>query len=159
MMPNNTTPAPIPTSANSQVVPNLSDDSSSLNPELRDDNLEAALQQDAVVEVGTPLADSIIIDPEKVIAALRQVYDPELPVNIYDLGLIYNIDCQAQGKVIIHLTLTTPNCPVAASLPRQVAETIVAQAQTGVVSVILTWDPPWNYSRMTDEARAALNFF
>ena len=96
---------------------------------------------------------------ERVIEALRGVYDPEIPVNVYDLGLIYDIAIDAQGDVRISMTLTAPGCPVAGILPGQVAE--AARRVPGVreVAVDLVWDPPWGPERMSDEARLALGLF
>jgi FeS assembly SUF system protein len=94
---------------------------------------------------------------EQVVAALRSVYDPEIPLNIYDLGLIYNIDADAEsGKVDIKMTLTAPNCPVAGSMPAEVAR--VVESLDGVTSadVELVWDPPWSMDNMSDEAKLEL---
>lgn len=96
---------------------------------------------------------------DDVVMALREVYDPEIPVNIYDLGLIYDVDIATNGDVAIQMTLTAPACPVAGSLPQKVAETVASVHGTGEVSVDLVWDPPWDMSRMTEEARLALNLF
>lgn len=94
-----------------------------------------------------------------VIAALRHIRDPELPVNIYDLGLIYGIDIDDTGRVDIRMTLTAPACPVARSFPAQV-EAAVAMAE-GVRSahVELVWDPPWDKSRLAEAARLELGLF
>ena len=97
---------------------------------------------------------------EQVIAALRGVYDPEIPVNIYELGLIYDIDADpATGKVGIRMTLTTPACPVAGSLPGQVQARV--QELPGVTSaqVDLVWDPPWDKNMMSDAAKLQLGMF
>jgi len=93
---------------------------------------------------------------EQVVAALRQVHDPEIPVNIYDLGLIYTLDIDDQGKVAIEMTLTTPACPVAGSLPGQVAAAVRSVPGVGDVQVALVWDPPWSQDRMSDAARLTL---
>ena len=92
----------------------------------------------------------------QVIAALRTLYDPELPVNIYDLGLIYGVDVSEDGAVAITMTLTTPHCPVAESMPGEVE--LRASAVPGVreAEVNLVWDPPWGPDKMTDEARLEL---
>ena len=96
---------------------------------------------------------------EKVIEALRTVYDPEIPVNVYELGLVYGIDVDPTGVVVIRMTLTSPGCPVAVSLPLQ-AEAKV-RAIPGVIScrVDLVWDPPWNPSQMSEAAKLQLGFF
>lgn len=92
---------------------------------------------------------------DKVIAALRSIYDPELPVNLYDLGLIYELNVQDRDVVVV-MTLTTPNCPVAGSMPAQV-ESVLGQIEgIGKVSVQLTWDPPWNPDMLSDEVKLSL---
>ena len=93
---------------------------------------------------------------EKVIEALKEIYDPEIPVNIYDLGLIYGVDVSEDGDVEIMMTLTTPHCPVAESMPGEVE--LRAGAVPGVrdAQVNLVWDPPWDPSKMSDEARLEL---
>lgn len=96
---------------------------------------------------------------EAVIEAMREVYDPEIPVNIYDLGLIYNLDLQENGDVAVTMTLTAPACPVAGEMPGQVAQSISSVPGTGVVTVTLTWDPPWEKDRMSEDAKLALGFF
>ncbi len=96
---------------------------------------------------------------EQVIAALRSVYDPELPVNIYDLGLIYDIDISEAADVSVRMTLTAPGCPVAGSLPGQVECAIRAVEGVHNASVELVWDPPWSETRMSDVAKLALGLF
>ena len=92
----------------------------------------------------------------RVVSAIRTVFDPELPVNVYDLGLIYDIRLDGAGGVLIDMTLTAPACPVAGTLPKCV-ETAVAQlAEVTTVEVNLVWDPPWSQERMSDEARLEL---
>jgi len=93
---------------------------------------------------------------ERVIDALKEIYDPEIPVNIYDLGLIYGVEVTADGDVSITMTLTTPHCPVAESMPGEVE--LRASAVPGVrdAEVNLVWDPPWGPDRMSDEARLEL---
>ncbi len=109
---------------------------------------------------GEPLPPGITRATQDEVAwALRQVYDPEIPVNIYDLGLIYNIDIADNGDVDITMTLTAPACPVAGTLPQNVAETVAALDGAGEVSVELVWDPPWDMSRMSEDARLALNLW
>jgi len=96
---------------------------------------------------------------EDVIAALRSVYDPELPVNIYDLGLIYRVEVNESGVVWIDMTLTTPSCPEAQSLPAQAEETV--RVIPGVTDVILelVWDPPWSKDLLTEEVKMLLGIF
>ena len=93
---------------------------------------------------------------DKVIAALRNVYDPEIPLNLYDLGLIYDIDIDDHKAVSINMTLTTPHCPVAESMPGQVECAVKEIDEVSEVTVKLVWDPPWNKDRMSDEAKLTL---
>lgn len=95
----------------------------------------------------------------RVIDALRTVFDPEIPVNIYELGLIYGIDIGADGKVEIVMTLTSPGCPVAGSLPNEVADSVRAVAGISDASVELVFDPPWGPELMSEAARLELGFF
>jgi FeS assembly SUF system protein len=92
---------------------------------------------------------------EKIIAALRNIYDPELPVNIYDLGLIYEIDIKGRDVDVV-MTLTSPNCPVAGSMPAQVECAIKAIDEVDNVCVELTWDPPWDSEKLSDEVKLTL---
>ncbi len=92
---------------------------------------------------------------EDVIAALKDIYDPEIPVNIYDLGLIYGVEVD-EGHVHVNMTLTTPNCPVAETMPTEVELRVGSVPGVGVVDVNLVWDPPWDPGKMTDEARLEL---
>ncbi len=96
---------------------------------------------------------------DAVVAALRDVYDPEIPVNIYDLGLIYNLDIAKNGDVAIEMTLTTPGCPVAGEMPQWVADAVSMVPGTGKVTVTLTWDPPWSMEQMSEDAKLALGLF
>jgi FeS assembly SUF system protein len=93
---------------------------------------------------------------DQIVAAFKKVYDPEMPVNIYELGLIYGLDVDAEGNVAIRMTLTAPNCPVAGILPGQVEQ--AARAVPGVkdVKLELTFDPPWSKDRMSEAAKLAL---
>jgi FeS assembly SUF system protein len=94
-----------------------------------------------------------------IVAALRSVYDPEIPVNIYDLGLIYDIVESHPGEVDIRMTLTAPGCPVAGSLPDMVERAVEDLDEVDVCRVELVWDPPWTQERMSEEARLALGMF
>jgi FeS assembly SUF system protein len=94
-----------------------------------------------------------------IIAALKTVYDPEIPSDIYELGLIYKIDVDDDRNVAIEMTLTAPGCPVAGEMPQWVENAVASVPGVGQVSVKLTFDPPWDQSRMSDEARLALNMF
>ena len=94
-----------------------------------------------------------------IVGALKTVYDPEIPADIYELGLIYKIDVDDDRNVAIDMTLTAPGCPVAGEMPVWVENAVSAVAGVGQVTVKLTFDPPWEQSRMSDEARLALNMF
>jgi FeS assembly SUF system protein len=96
---------------------------------------------------------------ERVINAIKTVFDPELPVNIYDLGLIYDIAIDAEQQVSIDMTLTSPACPVAGSLVKQVENTVAALTGVKAAMVKLVWDPPWGKERMSEEARLECGFF
>ena len=92
---------------------------------------------------------------EAVIAALKEIYDPEIPVNIYDLGLIYGVEING-GHALVTMTLTTPHCPVAESMPGEVELRVGSVPGIGDAEVALVWDPPWGPDKMTDEARLEL---
>jgi FeS assembly SUF system protein len=95
-----------------------------------------------------------------VVEALKTVYDPEIPVDIYELGLIYDIGIEPEGKVAIKMTLTAPGCPVAGTMPQMVEDAIRAKVPgANEVEVELVWDPPWDFSRMSEAARLELNMF
>ena len=93
---------------------------------------------------------------EQVIQAIRKCYDPEIPVNIYELGLVYGVEIDAAGAVSIQMTLTSPNCPVAGSLPLDVETKVRAVPGVADVKVELVWDPPWTPAKMSDAAKLAL---
>jgi FeS assembly SUF system protein len=117
------------------------------------------ISQGFVAQAGTELADgagpadAIIVED-----ALKTVHDPEIPVNIFDLGLIYDVDRRPNGDVYITMSLTAPGCPVAGEMPGQVAAAVAAADGVGAVSVELVWSPPWTPERMSDDARLALDF-
>jgi FeS assembly SUF system protein len=94
-----------------------------------------------------------------IIAALKTVYDPEIPADIYELGLIYKIDISDEREVAVEMTLTAPGCPVAGEMPKWVEDAVNAVPGVMGTKVTLTFDPPWDQSRMSDEARLALNMF
>jgi len=96
---------------------------------------------------------------DDIVAALKTVYDPEIPADIYELGLIYKIDIADDRAVAVEMTLTTPNCPSAQELPVMVENAVASVAGVGEVKVTIVWDPPWEQSRMSDEARAVLNMW
>ena len=94
---------------------------------------------------------------DKVIAEIKKIYDPEIPVNIYELGLIYKIEIIDKKKVNIDMTLTTPNCPVADSLPKMVKNNILKIEGVSDVDLKLIWDPPWTKDKMSEAAKLELN--
>ena len=94
---------------------------------------------------------------DEIIEEIRKIYDPELPVNIYELGLIYDIKVKDEKFAIIKMTLTTPNCPVAESLPKEVKEGAMQVEEIDDVNLELVWDPPWNKDMMSDAAKLELN--
>ena len=93
---------------------------------------------------------------DAVIAALKEIYDPEIPVNIYDLGLIYGVEVDDEADVTVNMTLTTPNCPVAETMPGEVELRAASVPGVRDAEVILVWDPPWDPAKMSDEARLEL---
>jgi len=95
---------------------------------------------------------------EAVIDVLKRIYDPEIPVNIYDLGLIYTVDVDEAGNVAISMTLTSPACPVAESLPPEVQDKVSEVESVASAKVDLTWEPPWGPDKMTEAAKLTLNF-
>lgn len=117
-------------------------------------------------EASPPLEGAPLIAPsstdhglyDSVVEACRTVYDPEIPVNIYDLGLVYTIDINDQNEVRVIMTLTAPGCPVAGEMPGWLAEAIEPLPGVKQVDVEITWDPPWGMDMMSDEARLELGF-
>ncbi len=93
----------------------------------------------------------------KIIAEVKKIYDPEIPVNIYELGLIYNIIVDENNNVKIDMTLTSPNCPVAESLPKEVKDSIMKVEGVKDITLDLVWDPPWDKSMMSEAAKLELN--
>jgi FeS assembly SUF system protein len=96
---------------------------------------------------------------DEIITALKSVYDPEIPADIYELGLIYKIDIADDRAVAVDMPLTTPNCPSAQELPSMVENAVASVPGVGPVTVNVVWDPPWEPSRMSDEARVVLNMW
>ena len=94
---------------------------------------------------------------EKIITEVKKIYDPEIPVNIYELGLIYDIIIEKDNDVKINMTLTSPNCPVAESLPKEVKDSIMTIKEVKNVDLNLVWEPPWNKDMMTESAKLELN--
>lgn len=99
------------------------------------------------------------VSEQAVIDAVSTVYDPEIPVNIYELGLIYAIDIEDDGAIKVEMTLTAPGCPSAQELPEQVRQAILSVPGVTRCDVDVVWDPPWDPSRMSEEARLAVNMF
>lgn len=93
---------------------------------------------------------------QSVIDALKDIYDPEIPVNIYDLGLIYNVEVVEDADVKVTMTLTTPHCPVAETMPNEIEMRVMGLAGVRDAEVVVTWDPPWDPGKMSDEARLEL---
>jgi FeS assembly SUF system protein len=94
---------------------------------------------------------------EKIVSEIKKIYDPEIPVNIYELGLIYKIEIKEEKKVNIDMTLTSPNCPVAESLPKMVKDNILSLEGVDDVKLSLVWDPPWTQDKMSEAAKLELN--
>lgn len=117
--------------------------------------------EDGVFHAGEAIDTSKIqvAEKEAVANALRTVYDPEIPVNIYELGLVYDIDIDADGGCVIKMTLTAPGCPVAGILPGQAAEAAASVDGIGEVVVHLVWDPPWTPDLMSEVAKVELDMF
>ena len=121
--------------------------------ERKRDYLEGFLaQKPPVAHAGEPGGDLY----ESVVEALKEIYDPEIPVNIYDLGLIYGVDVTGDGDAKVTMTLTTPHCPVAESMPGEVELRVGSVPGVRDAEVLLVWDPPWGPDKMTDEARLEL---
>src|SRR5207237_523320 len=95
----------------------------------------------------------------EIVGALKTVFDPEIPADIYELGLIYKVDIKDDRSIDVVMTLTTPNCPAAGELPQMVENAVASVPGVGVVNVNLVWDPPWSPDRMSDEARLVLNMW
>ena len=104
-------------------------------------------------------ADEMARMTDEIVTALKTVYDPEIPADIYELGLIYKVDIGDDRLVNVEMTLTTPNCPAAAELPTQVENAVASVPGVREAKVNIVWDPPWDPSRMSDEARAVLNMW
>jgi FeS assembly SUF system protein len=116
--------------------------------------------EDVVAHAGEPLAAGTpIAGEDAIVAALKTVYDPEIPVDIYELGLIYQMDIGDDGAVSVKMSLTAPACPVAGEMPGMVARAVADVDGVGEVDVELVWDPPWTPERMSDEAKVALDMW
>jgi len=128
----------------------------------QDNNGVATVDAAAVAAAEPPSAipaDEIARMTDEIVTALKTVYDPEIPADIYELGLIYKVDIGGDRLVNVEMTLTTPNCPAAAELPTQVENAVASVPGVREAKVNIVWDPPWDPSRMSDEARAVLNMW
>ena len=115
---------------------------------------------DFSAQAGAPLPPGVkAADNTKVVEALRTVYDPEIPVNIYDLGLVYRNEIDDHGQVAVEMTLTAPGCPVAGEMPQWVADAVAVVEGVGEVNVCLVWEPPWNQDMMSEDAKLELGMF
>ena len=123
-----------------------------------------AAQPETAAAAAAPAASAIPADElarltDDIVTALKTVYDPEIPADIYELGLIYKVDIADDRAVALDMTLTTPNCPSAAELPHMVEDAVASVPGVREVKVEVVWDPPWDPSRMSDEARVVLNMW
>jgi FeS assembly SUF system protein len=119
----------------------------------------AAAAADAAERPPTIPADEMARLTDEIVAALKTIYDPEIPADLYELGLIYKVVIDDDRVVNIDMTLTSPNCPSAAELPGQVENAVTSVAGVREAKVNIVWDPPWDPSRMSDEARTDLNMW
>lgn len=127
---------------------------------MSEDTKDISAEGVAAPEPGSSLSEEEIERlTNDMIAAIKTVYDPEIPVDIYELGLIYRIDVDDDRDVVVDMTLTAPGCPVAGDMPIWVENAVRSVDGVGDVKVNLVFDPPWDMSRMSDEARLALNMF
>jgi len=118
-----------------------------------------AVAEEAAARASAIPADEMARLTDEIVGALKTVYDPEIPADIYELGLIYKVDIDDDRAVKIDMTLTTPNCPSAAELPAMVENAVASVPGVREAKVNIVWDPPWDPSRMSDEARAVLNMW
>ncbi len=118
-----------------------------------------ALAPETVEKPSAIPADEMARLTDEIVAAMKTVYDPEIPADIYELGLIYKVDVDDDRLVTIDMTLTTPNCPSAAELPSQVENAVSGVPGVREAKVNIVWDPPWDPSRMSDEARTVLDMW
>ena len=124
-----------------------------------DDTIDPTETEGLNSTAGEPLPDGVTPATEdEIVEKLKECFDPEIPVNIYDLGLVYDMKIKDSGDVDIMMTLTAPACPVAGSMPPMVSQAVSDLPNTGRVSVTLTWDPPWSMDLMSEDARLALGF-
>ena len=131
-----------------------------MDDKTKPENLEAApsLPHAPAIHSAIPAEDLARLTDD-IVAALKTVYDPEIPVDIYELGLIYKVDIADDRAVAVDMTLTSPNCPAAGELPGMVENAVASITGVGPVKVSVVFDPPWDQSRMSEEARLALNLW
>ena len=126
--------------------------------EKNDEYFDFNFKKEFSARAGKPLKNnSNVVSKEKIIECLKKIFDPEIPVSIYDLGLIYNIDIHKNGSINILMSLTAPGCPVAGEMPGEVAEKVSKINNVGEVEVKLVWDPPWTKDKMSEDAKLALD--
>src|ERR1700744_1250115 len=120
---------------------------------------DAAASQTPAPQVSALSPEELDAFTSKLVTALKTVFDPEIPVDIYELGLIYKVDVADNKDVVVDMTLTAPNCPVAGEMPNNVKAALELVDGIGVVTVNMTFDPPWTPERMSEEAKLELNMF
>ena len=131
-----------------------------MDDKTRSENLETAPAAPHAPTISAAIpADELARLTDDIVAALKTVYDPEIPADIYELGLIYKVDIADDRAVTVDMTLTSPNCPAAGELPGMVENAVAAVGGVGLVKVNVVFDPPWDQSRMSEEARLALNLW
>jgi FeS assembly SUF system protein len=128
-------------------------------PKVEMESTAAALPADPAEKPSAIPADEMARMTDEIVGALKTVYDPEIPADLYELGLIYKIILDDDRMVNIEMTLTSPNCPSAAELPGQVENAVAGVSGVREAKVNIVWDPPWDPSRMSDEARTELNMW
>ena len=121
--------------------------------------VEAEIKSSQMQTISALSADETERLGTEIVAALKTVYDPEIPADIYELGLIYKVDIKDDRSVEVEMTLTTPNCPAAEEMPMMVENAVASVPGVGVVTVNIVWEPTWTPDRMTDEARLVLNMW
>ncbi len=123
------------------------------------DDANIAIKQDAAAESSAIPPEELKAIGDQIIAALKTVYDPEIPVDIYELGLIYKVDVADNRDVTVDMTLTAPGCPVAGEMPGMAKAALETVPGLGEIKVNMTFDPPWTPDRMSEEAKLELNMF
>jgi len=137
----------------------MTGDASDIKPSPEAGEAASSGTQSAAETAAAVPGDELARMTDEIVTALKTVYDPEIPADIYELGLIYRVDIADDRGVAIDMTLTTPNCPSAAELPHMVEDAVATVPGVREVKVNLVWDPPWDPSRMSDEARLVLNMW